>query len=66
MAQLASFAEHKLIKKKVKKRELLYTKPYNSLSTHQRYRKMVEIASDAGRCWWIKKYLMSNQMKLNY
>tara|TARA_R100000353_G_scaffold51763_3_gene41039 strand:- start:14370 stop:14576 length:207 start_codon:yes stop_codon:yes gene_type:complete len=44
----------------------IYTKPYHKYTTHQRLLKMADMASDNGRCWWIRNFLINNHIKYDY
>ena len=43
------------------KKERLYSKEYDDCSSQNlRNKKMANLSSDNGRCWWIYNYIMSN------
>lgn len=44
-------------------KEELYNQEYHDCPTpNARNRKMANIASDNGRCWWIYQWIMANSM----
>ena len=43
---------------KANRGKTVFTKEYQGLTFQERYKKAALIASDNGRCWWIKDYIM--------
>ena len=43
---------------KANKGKTSFSKEYQGLTFQERYKKAALIASDNGRCWWIKDYIM--------
>ena len=59
--KLAKFKDQNQINK-TRTYDRIYAPPYNDMTTGERLLLMSNIASDNGKCWWIKRFLTNNKI----